>query len=135
MSLNHPTCKGRQPHFLLHFDEDLCCRMKKAGLRILMLRSAYMAHSLGEGRRYSPLRNYYVFRNRYYFNKKHYGALRGTIRSSLQTARHVFGLLREGTAGRQKLRSLPVARQDYRCGRMGVIPSDSLARITIPPRD
>ena len=118
-----------EAYFVDRFDEDFCLRLKKAGLRILMLRNAYMAHSLGEGRNYSPLRNYYVFRNRFYFNRKHYGGAKGAIRSALQTARHVFGLLREGAAGRRKLRSLAPAWRDYRRGRMGPIPSDSLAAV------
>ena len=121
-----------EAYFVDRFDEDLCRRLKKAGLRIRMLRNAYMAHSLGEGRKYSPLRNYYVFRNRFYFNKKHFGAFAALYRSTLQTARHVLGLLREGAAGREKLRSLPVAWRDYRRGRMGPISPASLAAVTAP---
>ena len=119
-----------EAYFVDRFDEDLCRRLKKAGLRLLMLRNAYMAHSLGDGRRYSPLRNYYVFRNRFYFNRKHYGGAAAFGRSVLQTARHAAGLLREGKAGREKLRSLPVAWQDYRSGRMGAISEESLAAVT-----
>ena len=118
-----------EAYFVDRFDMDLCVRMKRGGLRLLLLRNAYMAHSLGEARRYSALRNYYMFRNRFYFNRKFFGGPAGFGRSLLQTARHVFGLLREGAAGREKLRSLPVAWRDYRRGRMGVIGGDALASL------
>ena len=118
-----------EAYFVDRFDEDLCRRVKRAGLHLRMLRNAYMAHTLGEGRKYSPLRNYYVFRNRFYFNRKHYGAAAGLCRSALQTARHVFGLLREGAAGRAKLRTLPLAWRDYRRGRMGPVSVETLRRI------
>ena len=118
-----------EAYFVDSFDADLCCRLKKAGLRIIMLRTAYMAHSLGENGKYSKLRNYYVFRNRFYFNKKHYGAATALARSSLQTLRHVYGLLREGEAGRDKLRALGPAWRDYRGGRMGAISPESFAAL------
>ena len=119
-----------EAYFVDRFDADLFFQMKKRGLRVFRLRTAYMAHTLGENGKYSKLRNYYVFRNRFYFNRKNYGWIAAAVRSLLQTAKHVFGLCKEGEAGREKLMALRPAWRDYRNGRMGAVSDRTLHELT-----
>ena len=118
-----------EAYFVDRFDADLCFQMKKRGLRIFRLRTAYMAHSLGDNGKYSKLRNYYIFRNRFYFNRKNYGRITAAARSFLQTVKHALGLLKEGEDGREKLKALKPAWRDYRHGRMGAVSDRTLREL------
>ena len=89
-----------------------------------------LSFPLGENGKYSKLRNYYVFRNRFYFNRKNYGWTAAAVRSFLQTAKHVFGLCKEGEAGREKLKALRPAWRDYRHGKMGAVSDPTLRELT-----
>lgn len=72
--------------FIDYVDHDFCLRVRKAGLEIIMVKDAQMAHSLGAIRQhklgplvffshnYSPTRRYYQARNRLILYRRHFGS-------------------------------------------------------------
>lgn len=118
-----------EAYFVDRFDADFSKQIFEKGLKQYIINDAVLQHSCGTEEGHSILRNYYMFRNRFYYNRKYYNKLTSTFRTILQTVRQVYDLIANRTEGWNKVRTLPIAYDDYRKNKLGEISKESLKRI------
>ena len=114
--------------FIDQVDFDYCCRLRRAGLRILLDGGVRLAHNLGtplkrrflwrefESDNHAPARRYYQTRNRL-FTDAAYPELKGMGRRWIR--QDILRILFLERDKRAKLRAVWRGYRDYRAGRFG----------------
>lgn len=109
--------------FLDRVDRDFCKQIELKRLKIMQVGGAVLKQQLGTPYRgyniHSPVRNYYIYKNRLYYNTKHYGKLKGSTLSFLQTIRHIVGIILAGYEVGENLKMVRLAHLDYKRHRFG----------------
>ncbi len=82
-------------YFLDCVDLDFCMQISRNGLKIIQVENCLLEQELGEKNKkgygeHSALRHYYIARDRIYYNYKFFGRIIATLRSILQTIKHIM---------------------------------------------